>query len=88
MRDADLVARIGGEEFAVLVLGAGDGPNPALTRLAEAVAADRSDPANRLAWSVGCVEFDPERHSTVESMPAEADARMYQQKVQRRATGS
>jgi hypothetical protein len=39
----------------------------------------------RLKWSVGTVRFDPERHTTVESLLVEADAGMYDDKVRRRA---
>ena len=39
----------------------------------------------KLAWSVGTIAFDPDRHTTIESMLADADSNMYDDKLRRRA---
>ena len=87
-RAADVVARIGGDEFAVLMVGSDPASNAALRRLENLAAAETSKLARRLAWSVGRIQFDAERHSTIEAMLADADSRMYQSKLRRRLTGS
>ncbi len=84
-RDADAIGRLGGDEFAVLLVGSDGDSEKALNRL-RAMAADAdSEVCQRLDWSVGTVRFDSERHSTIESLLVEADSRMYDDKVRRRA---
>ena len=39
----------------------------------------------QLAWSVGIIRFDPERHSTIDNLLVEADSDMYDNKVSKRA---
>ena len=42
----------------------------------------------KLSWSVGRVAVDCTRHTTIESLLADADGKMYEDKVRRRMTGS
>lgn len=86
-RATDVVARLGGDEFVVLMTGTDDCA-AALTRLEELAKAESKSIKGELVWSVGRVIFDPERHQTLESMLAEADSRMYENKLQRRLSGS
>lgn len=87
-RSADVVARLGGDEFVVMMAAPEDSTNVALERL-DAMASDADcDIIRRLVWSVGTIRFDPERHDTVDSLLADADRRMYQDKIERRKTGS
>jgi len=87
-RTADVVARLGGDEFVVLLTAIDCSSKEALQRL-ERLAADEScDVLQRLAWSVGTFKFDPACHSTVESLLADADSKMYNDKSRRRKTGS
>lgn len=86
-RATDVVARLGGDEFVVLMTGT-DGSAAALKRLEELAKAESKSIKGELVWSVGRVMFDPERHQTLESMLAEADSRMYENKLQRRLSGS
>lgn len=80
-RDADAVGRLGGDEFVTLLVGSDGKSDVALARLM-AMAADSDDEIKRLlAWSVGVIRFDPERHSTIDSLLVDADARMYDDKV-------
>lgn len=84
-RDADAIGRLGGDEFVALLVGSDGDSDKALNRL-RAMAADTDcEIRQRLKWSVGTVRFDPERHTTVESLLVEADAGMYDDKVRRRA---
>jgi two-component system cell cycle response regulator len=82
-RDADILARMGGDEFAVILSNAADSGIAALRerigkRLAEYNA--RRDGTFQLSLSEGFAVFDPERPVTVDELIREADARMYEQK--------
>jgi len=83
-RSADVVARLGGDEFVVLMAGSDVPSDTALIRLHKLADADECEIKGRLSWSVGRIHFDPERHPTIESLLAEADARMYAHKSSRR----
>ena len=79
-RDSDVVARIGGDEFAVLALEADNESAEAIRdRLSAAI-----DSANRgrvrpyeLSMSVGIVPFDPDQNASVEELMTFADREMY-----------
>ena len=89
LRSADLIARIGGDEFVVLlsrdsVLDGSD----VLQRLS-ATLDERSSEAGRryrLDFSVGVAFFDPADPVTVDELIEKADAEMYQQKRAKRLT--
>ena len=83
-RTADVVGRIGGDEFVVLMAGSDSGSERALVRL-KVRAEQESDPCKQpLAWSVGRVVYDSKRHDTIEALISDADARMYENKLARR----
>ncbi|MDH3533783.1 MAG: sensor domain-containing diguanylate cyclase [Gammaproteobacteria bacterium] len=86
-RSTDVVARLGGDEFVVLMTGTNNA-DAALQRLEKLARAQSSTIDGELLWSVGRVVFEAERHETLESMLADADSRMYEDKVNRRRTGS
>lgn len=77
-READLVARIGGDEFCVLLSGRAVEANVSVDRLRDAVAADPS-----LGLSLGLAQGQP--GSTIEELIGRADAAMYADKAQRSA---
>jgi len=87
-RSADVIARLGGDEFVVLMAASKDSARIAIARLEAMAADDNCEIKQKLAWSVGTVDFDEERHDSIESMLEDADSRMYQDKMQRRKTGS
>jgi len=84
-RTADAIGRLGGDEFVVLLGNSSGCSKVALQRLSDMAARTDCEIRKKLAWSVGTIQFDPERHSTIESLLADADSRMYDDKVQRRS---
>ena len=87
-RTADVVARLGGDEFVVLMAGSRGTSEQAATRLEQLADETDSEIRERLAWSVGVIEFDPERHDTIESLLVDADHRMFEDKVRRKAANA
>jgi diguanylate cyclase (GGDEF)-like protein/PAS domain S-box-containing protein len=79
-RDSDVVARVGGDEFAILAIEADEHHlNTIRLRLQQAV-----DVVNRrnlhpfeLSVSIGVVSYDPEQPASVEELMASADREMY-----------
>ena len=84
-RGSDVIARIGGDEFAALLVGSQDAP-PALDRLASLLAArnEASERAYSLEASAGTAVFEPSAPESLRDLFARADAAMYAEK-QRRA---
>lgn len=83
-RTADAVGRLGGDEFVVLLSNSKNGADKAIKRLQELVAQSKCEVREKLAWSVGVIAFDPNRHTNVEDLLAEADSSMYDDKQSRR----
>lgn len=82
-RKADIIGRIGGDEFAVLVLNAGEKEKPIFeSRLAENLrlrnAVRKEDYI--LSFSVGCAVYNPDEPQTLDTLMSKADDRMYQAK--------
>ncbi len=79
-RGSDVVARMGGDEFAVMLTGvAATGADEAIARL-EAALAERGENPYRLRMSVGRSEPAGNSPGRLEDMLAEADARMFEHK--------
>ncbi|MBX9632930.1 MAG: sensor domain-containing diguanylate cyclase [Burkholderiales bacterium] len=86
-RDSDVIARLGGDEFTVLLANnTKEAAERSIVRLRESL-----DKANRegnrgydISFSHGMVEFNPDKHSTIETLLADGDAVMYQTKKSRR----
>ncbi|MFH1059829.1 MAG: diguanylate cyclase [Pseudomonadota bacterium] len=79
-RESDVVARVGGDEFAALALEADeDQTRPILIRLGENLEAyNRSRPGSyALSLSVGTAVYDPTEPRPLEDLMAEADHKMY-----------
>jgi diguanylate cyclase (GGDEF)-like protein len=80
-RESDIIARIGGDEFVVLLESTDEKSEKMITRLHESVReynAKRSEPI--LSISLGTAHFDPECPISIEELLAMADASMYAQK--------
>ena len=83
-RDSDVVARLGGDEFCVLLSGATQAEIPRPLALLRARRNENDEPI--VPFSVGAATYDPRRHKVVADLVAEADAEMYRQKGERRAS--
>ena len=89
-RDSDIIARMGGDEFAVIMGNAPDsGIETVRNRLEKRLEKynSRRDGSFRLAVSVGLTVFDPAKPVTVDELIRQADARMYEEKLRRKAAG-
>jgi diguanylate cyclase (GGDEF)-like protein len=87
-RNADVIARLGGDEFVVLMTASQDACATALARLEKMAREDADPEVRQLLWSVGKVAYDPARHDCVDSLLADGDRRMYQNKQEKRAASS
>jgi diguanylate cyclase (GGDEF)-like protein len=79
-RDSDILARLGGDEFVMLLTNTSkkDAEN-VVDKLRQSIEIYNQE-AKRgydIAFSHGIVEFDPEKHSTIEAMLADGDSLMY-----------
>ncbi len=82
-RDSDVIARVGGDEFAILAVEADTQSVEAIRHRLQAAL----DIANRgtsrpyqISVSIGIVPYDPDRHASVEELMATADREMYTHK--------
>ncbi|MEW6186161.1 MAG: PAS domain S-box protein [Thermodesulfobacteriota bacterium] len=82
-RESDIIARIGGDEFAVLALEtAGVNSEFLILRLEKELEHFNKKGSRpfRLSLSIGLAGYDPERPVSLDALLAEADRRMYEQK--------
>jgi diguanylate cyclase (GGDEF)-like protein len=83
LRQTDVVARIGGDEFAAINVDATrDGIETIVRRLSANIEARNAQPgrAYRLSLSFGAAYFDPNEPCALEALLGEADRKMYEQK--------
>lgn len=81
-RESDIIARIGGDEFAVLAVGTTDTCEELAKRLQENLR-DFNRIANReytLSLSIGIAHCDSENPSSIEELLIQADRAMYEEK--------
>ncbi len=85
-RESDVVARVGGDEFAVLaVLDESDGSIALNTRLAAAIERANAEtaPSLRVSMSVGIEELSSHSEAPLDVLLARADRAMYERKRRR-----
>jgi diguanylate cyclase (GGDEF)-like protein/PAS domain S-box-containing protein len=89
-RESDVVARIAGDEFAILALETSSYGAERLTlRLLEKLEERnrRGETRYRLSMSIGFARYDPDRPCSIEELLEQGDAMMYERKRMRRTTG-
>ena len=82
-RESDIIARIGGDEFAVLAIDTTCGSADVMTkRLRDnlATAHRRNGHNYRLSLSIGATAYNPDHRCSIQDLLASADKRMYRQK--------
>lgn len=81
-RDSDVIARFGGDEFAVLAIEASDHSETTIReRLTEFLnSASRHKSGYKFSVSLGAARFDPWNPASMRELIAQADQAMYEQK--------
>ena len=81
-RESDIIARIGGDEFVVLIESPLENDEILMTRLYENIKDCNAKGLRRyqLTVSVGAAQFDPENPISLDELLSQADALMYAQK--------
>ncbi len=84
-RDSDIIARMGGDEFVVLLESTVENDEILMTRLYENIKDHHAEGTRRykLSISVGAAQFDPENPISIDELLSKADALMYAQKRKR-----
>jgi diguanylate cyclase (GGDEF)-like protein len=84
-RNSDVIARLAGDEFAVLALeAAGENREAILRRLEENLNRSSADESRyKLSLSVGMARFDPKRPTSLGKLISIADEAMYEHKKNR-----
>lgn len=83
-RESDVVARVGGDEFAVLLTDTTQGAaHAAISRLRDflAVQMQATGRPYEINFSAGVVEFDARRHLALDDLLQDADRAMYREKA-------
>ena len=86
-RSSDIIARMGGDEFAVLAIDIEEGNTDIhMARLQDEIDIHngRENRRYRLSISVGCSCYDPENPCSIDNLMASADEQMYSEKRRKR----
>jgi diguanylate cyclase (GGDEF)-like protein len=85
-RESDIIARIGGDEFVVLLESTDENDGMLITRLNENIRDYNAKASQqyKLSVSVGAAQFDPEYPISIDELLSKADALMYAQKRKKR----
>jgi diguanylate cyclase (GGDEF)-like protein len=85
-RKADVIARMGGDEFVVMVIGESISADRSIAQM-DSLAAEATDPIDQLVrWSIGRTIYNDERHSDIDALISDADREMYSDKVSRKSS--
>jgi diguanylate cyclase (GGDEF)-like protein len=84
-RGSDILARMGGDEFAVLAVDAAEPPDIVVKRLAGQIGLHNAPPDRRydISMSIGTAVYDPRLPCSLDDLISRADALMYEQKRKR-----
>ena len=88
-RQSDILARVGGDEFAVLIADAAENStDTVLHRIHQKLSSFNAKPGRRydLSFSIGIVPSDATQHPDLEQLLSQADAIMYRQKHSKKAS--
>lgn len=80
-RDSDVFGRLGGDEFVVLLTNASKiFAEKVVTRFIHAIDVhnQKTDSGYEISFSHGIIEYDPDKHLTIEELLAEGDTLMYE----------
>lgn len=83
LRDSDLLARVGGDEFVLLLLNiSGEMAEAAVSRTSRLIDQynKKVDRGYEISFSYGMVVYDPESHKDVDALLADGDSKMYENK--------
>ena len=86
-RGSDIIARIGGDEFAILALETGATYSEILVNRLKANVETHNDKSSRsyaLSFSVGVTHYDPGAPCSIDELLSRADALMYEQKKRKK----
>jgi diguanylate cyclase (GGDEF)-like protein len=86
-RESDVIGRLGGDEFVALLTGSSHVETTAIMARLGEILDERNATLQRgygIGFSVGQIEYDPERHASIDNLLADADAAMYRQKQAQR----
>jgi diguanylate cyclase (GGDEF)-like protein len=87
LRESDVLARLSGDEFVALALGAGESVQRAVRERLDAAVRDSNAAgfeAFELGFSLGAAHFDPVTALSLEALMAQADERLYAHKRAKR----
>ncbi len=90
-RDSDIIARMGGDEFAVILINAPDAGVAAVqNRFQKQLDAynSRREGSGHLSVSIGVSLFDPKKPCSLDELLRQADARMYDEKQRKKGPAS
>jgi diguanylate cyclase (GGDEF)-like protein len=90
-RSSDIIARIGGDEFAVLAIDAtGISPETVMTRLQiQIIDHNKNEKRHyKISISMGIARYDPENPCSLDDLMSRADKLMYKQKRSRKRSRS
>ncbi|WP_085639824.1 MULTISPECIES: diguanylate cyclase [unclassified Pseudomonas] len=82
-RESDVVGRLGGDEFVALLTGSSHVETTSIMARLKDILDERNATLQRgydIRFSVGQIEYDPQRHDTVDRLLADADGAMYAHK--------
>lgn len=89
-RSSDIIARMGGDEFATLAIDTREGDSEIMIGRLEGLIHRHNNQENRkynLSVSVGCSIYDPENPCSIDEIMAKADQLMYEQKRSKKFWG-